>query len=58
MHQAVTARQSYRDGRHWSHGDLAVQHPGRLADCALCLLEDDPELRVAGGSVSREAQAR
>ena len=41
MHQARTGTASYRDGSHWAPGDAAVLHPGRIADCALCLLADD-----------------
>jgi hypothetical protein len=39
--RAHVAEPSYRDGRHWGPGEQAVLHPGRLADCALCLT--DPE---------------
>lgn len=45
MHQSrahVAAELSYRDGRHWAPGEQAVLHPGRLADCALCLTAPGP----------------
>lgn len=41
MHAARTSGELIHDpqrGTHWSAGDDATTHPGRLADCALCLL--------------------
>ena len=44
MHEARSAYgSSYRDGSHWADPDEAVLHPGRLADCALCLLSTPDE---------------
>lgn len=38
---------TWRDGRHWATGPEAVQHPGRLADCALCILSEALEADTA-----------
>lgn len=44
MHESRSSYgSSYRDGSHWADSDAPILHPGRLADCALCLLAADHE---------------
>lgn len=39
MHESRSSSTgTYRDGSHWADSDVAVLHPGRLSDCAVCLL--------------------